>query len=248
MARRMFALVAVSGALAASAVIAAGAAAAEPAFFECATVAHGEFKNQTCTEGGQHGAGRHELVEGIGKKHNFVAKGHEILLITTPEEDVYQCSKTNLRGEYTSPTTVGNVIITLHPCQEGAQPCASPNHTVGGVIQIGPLSGSLGYIDAEKKEVGVDLTREGGGPLAELGCGKEAPRNTIQLNGSLIFSISGDVNAESKAFDLVGGVERLEGGLPSALSLFYVGTGEEEALEPLKSTLRGKGAQLEIKA
>jgi hypothetical protein len=251
MGMKMFAVV-VGLALAASGATAAGAAASEPAFFHCAKVAHGEFKNKTCTEGGQAGAGKYELAEGIGRKHGFVAKGGEVQLTTAPPAEIsYFCPRSQLKGEFSSPTTIGNVVMTLGAecSEEGSfrRQCSSPSHPVGGVIAIGPLSGSLGYVNKEKKQVGLDLVREGGGPLAEFTC---KSTGTFQLKGSIIGLITGDVNVASKRFELLLAttIEQLEGGVPAVLSLLDVGTAQEEAIKIVTMSFRVKGEALEIKA
>jgi hypothetical protein len=60
-----------------------------------------------------------------------------------------------------STTTVGHLMIRTGKC-EGVY------HNQHGNLELGPLEGTLGYIDAAHGEVGLDLTHEGGGPLAEL--------------------------------------------------------------------------------
>ncbi|HYM56154.1 MAG TPA: hypothetical protein VES97_12395 [Solirubrobacteraceae bacterium] len=240
------AVVVITGALVASAATAAGAAAAEPAFFECAKVTSGDFASKSCSEGGLHGAGKFELREGIGRKHRFTAKTREIELSSEAFE--MHCEKTTMSGEDTSPTTVATVFMTMNRCEEVGTlaPCTSSGEKQG-VVVLGPMSGSLGYVSRENKEVGVDLAGEGGAPLSEFGCNRSGLAE-YQLKGSIIGLRKGGIDAIAKSFSLTFGVPRFEGGELDVPVLLDLGTGEEEEATFGGAKLKASGEKLEIKA
>ncbi|HYM55533.1 MAG TPA: hypothetical protein VES97_09235, partial [Solirubrobacteraceae bacterium] len=230
----MFAVIIVLGALVASAATAVGAAASEPAFFECAKVTGGEFADKKCTQGGLHGAGKFELVEGIGTKATFSSPPSKWVRLETKAIPMY-CKLSAISGEDTSPTTVGHITITLVKCAEAHEvvhgiECTSTGAPHGEVI-IGPLSGSLGYIDKATKEVGMELAAEGGGPLSEFGC-NESGAAEFQLTGSLFGARTGDINAIGKKFtflvDAPGAQQNFERGEPAVPKLIVLATHEEQ--------------------
>jgi len=236
---RIFTLLTVLGALVASVATAVAAAAAEPAFFECAKVGSGEFTSKTCSGGGP---GKFSLKEGTGRKLTFSLKSSLVELNSEAVE--VSCLKTKLSGENTSATTVGGVFIKMSGCAEFPMISCTSSGQKPGVILLGPLSGSLGYLNKAAKEVGVDLTGEGGHPLGEFACAG----TDFQLKGSVIGLRGGDIDAVSKTFSLkFGGFDAFEGGELELPTLVDLSTAKEESAT-LKATFRGSGERLEVKA
>ncbi|MGH2863791.1 MAG: hypothetical protein ACRDJX_00920 [Solirubrobacteraceae bacterium] len=248
---KKIALLAALGTFALAGATAAGAGAAEPAFYECAKVAHGEFDGAFC-EGTGHGKPRWDLREGLGKrKHSFFIKAGATRFDRPP----YACTSSSLSGDLTSTTSFGHMRITLDGCtgSAGVAPaCTSAGQRLG-VVVLAPLSGVLGYIDREAHEVGVSVSSEDGGPVAAMKCGGAS----FQLNGSLVGVLFGaDVNNVEKRFKLrfasvlegFPQVEQLEGGPPDTLSVLDLANGEEERDEVEQLAFRGDIPRLEIKA
>lgn len=245
---RLFAVAAVVGAFAATA---ATAAASEPAFFECAKVASGAFTSKSCTVGG---AGKFELKEGIATKRTFSAKSKTVKLDAKLLSMF--CKAGKITGEYTSPTTVGDVVMTLGPCREvhmtPAVPCTSAGQK-SGTVAIGPMSGTLGYVDKATKEVGMDFVAEGPGPLTELSCNL-ADTPEYRLTGSVFALRSGDIDTIVKKFALQideQGHQSFEGGGPNLPTLTELSTGEEQQAKfepPGGLFFAGTGGALEVKA
>ncbi len=215
----------IAGAMAGSALAASTASAAEPAFFECASMSGGAFANSACTKASAPGKGRYELKQGISATHAFKAFDKRIELATPELEPFIACGEPSkpgkITGELTSPTTIGDVIITAGNCEVG---CTNSK----GKLQIGPLSGQLGWINQEQGEVGFDLSGEDGHPIARFLCGVEQV-----IRGSLVAGWTGNVNVEKgKGERHFGLYESLEGGEPDMPSLL-TSRGAEEVEEPI---------------
>jgi hypothetical protein len=146
------------------------ASAAEPAFFECAKVIGGKFKNASCTKEG--GKGGHELVEGVG------SKPVKFKPVTTVDPFAPSISggKLNCTGAKTvsgtlaSPTRIANLVITSTGCVGvGSKRCNNKGNKSGTVV-TNPLEGTLGAIDAEEHRVGLLLKGEAGADMEDYNC------------------------------------------------------------------------------
>jgi hypothetical protein len=235
----VFALVAIS---------AASASAAEPAFYECAKVAKGEtgpYEKGCAKEGGK---GGYVLREGIGKKHTFKGKGGKATLHTPAVGGEVTCAKFADSGELTSPTTEGKVVSVFSKCTSLGKVCASPG-AKKGTIETKDLSGSLGYLNKAKHEVGVDLKAESGSVLAEFECegltvvvtgsviGQITPVNTFTKTSTTTFEVNAEKFQKYKKF---------ESGPENVLESEIDGTGPYESGQEPSAT--NKGEDLEIKA
>lgn len=228
--------------------LAANAAAAEPAFFECAKLKGGAFADKLCSESAA-SKGKFELQEGIsGKKKTFSAKAADIQL--EGESLELLCLHVRMAGEVTAPSAVGHVTITMESCTTGAGLyCGAAVGHHRGVIELGPLSGTLGYIDAATRQVGLDLAPESGRVLGQFGCNAgDTPED--QLVGSLLGALSGDVDAVGKSFALgETGSGSFEGDEPQRLEALPIGSSEAEPLTVHAGTLKGTtGGDWEVKA
>jgi hypothetical protein len=150
--------------------VASVASAAEPAFFECATLKGGKFKGGTCAE--QSAKGNHELVEGIGTKSLHLKSTSVDTLIPQfgPGAGKIECKKASATGMLASPTRIAKLVITQKECYSTISKfCTSagqPKHTVA----TNSLEGTLGYIDAAEHRVGIDLKGEGGADIMDFNC------------------------------------------------------------------------------
>jgi hypothetical protein len=109
------------------------------------------------------------------------------------------------------------------------------------------LSATLGWVNEGKFEVGLDFASEAG-PLAEFECYKPTEKFTaanLQLRGSMIAQLRGDVGTFSKKFTLTFGtptepeIESFEGGTPDVPSLYRAQGETEERIEPVHLALAG---------
>jgi len=226
------------------AVTAAGASAAEPAYFECAKVTGGKFEKGCGKEGGK---GGYELKEGIGKKHGFKGKGGKATLHTAAVKGEVTCGGFKDSGELTSPTTQGKVLSTFSKCTSLGKNCNSPS-AKKGTITTNLLSGTLGRIKGT--EVGVALKAETGTVLAEFEC---EGLIKVKVTGSVIGHIS-PVNTFSKVstdtFIVVAeeqDVKKFEGSAEEHVLLSEI-NGNGPFPSGQEATATNKGENLEIKA
>jgi hypothetical protein len=178
------------------AITAAGASAAEPAFYECAKEAGGKYEKGCGKEGGK---GGYVLREGIGKKHTFKGKGGKATLHTAAVKGEVSCAGFKDEGTLTSPTTENKVVSIFSKCTSLGKNCNSPGQK-SGTIKTNDLEGELGYISKSGPIVGVDLKAEGGGTLAEFECEGLV---SIVVTGSVIGEQKGDINKFSKTSEAI---------------------------------------------
>jgi hypothetical protein len=100
----------------------------------------------------------------------FTAKSG-VTKLETVKGAVITCLTDKGAGEVTGPKT-GSVTITLTGCEfvTLGLPCNTVGVPPGEIVTV-PLVMTLGYINTEKKEAGVDLSTATGGPLMEFVCG-----------------------------------------------------------------------------
>ncbi len=227
-------------------VLSAAASAAEPAFYECAKLKGGAYKDKLCSEPGA-GKGKFELAEGIGAAHTFSGKIRTFGI--NSEEIEIECENSRISGELTSPTSFGNFRIELANCNRGSTDCGA---TVGhhkNVIEVGPLAGPIGYTSRELHTVAVALTPETGTSLAEYRCGGSGPPE-FRLKGTIFGALSGNVNHFAKTFTVATtGPPNFEGGEPNPLEVEDIASSQRETVGVFGSPwgLKAKSA-LEIKA
>src|ERR1700682_6533178 len=93
-----------------TAVVAASASAAEPAFYSCVKQAGGKFQAKCTAEGGK---GGFELVEGDAKGKTFKGKGGKATLHTPAVGGVVECKSFKDEGKITSGTHEAKVVSTF---------------------------------------------------------------------------------------------------------------------------------------
>ncbi|HEY2536430.1 MAG TPA: hypothetical protein VGI24_05540 [Solirubrobacteraceae bacterium] len=144
------------------------------------------------------------------------------------------CTKKSLgQGETTGVKTVSRLVLKFKECSSGANSCGT-----GGTVTSNRLQGTLGYINATNKEVGLDLTSEaGGGALLEFTC--EGTVGKVQVKGSVIGAIT-PVNTSTGGYTLTfaltktgkQNITKFEGGAEDVLELSKEGGAfEKTALE-----------------
>ncbi len=236
----------------------------EANFHECITAAKvgrkytGLYDNKICTEEDPKHAGKYERAEDVGRGKAFEGKsyGAELHELYYFEEQIRCKGGARDKGLITSATTLADVTLSLRDCTlpfEGYARCSSEGH-VDEIVTV-PLSGKLGYVDAASHEVGVDLapeTPEAGETVAIFDCDYG-----FRLGGSIVMSVTGDVNAASEHFNLEHagsersvGLESLEGGSRDVLEI----EPEDGPLSPVALTVHftndyaNKDEDLELRA
>jgi hypothetical protein len=89
-------------------------------------------------------------------------------ILETVGKTKVKCTADTNAGEVTGPTT-GLVRIRFTGCESKTFPCNSPGAAAGEIVTT-VLSGILGYVNRETKEVGLDLSNPAGALLAEFQC------------------------------------------------------------------------------
>lgn len=266
------------------AVAAVSASAAEPALYECGkagketvewkegTPPHEKTKKKSvytghfekgCTventtdnyriKGAHPGPeGKYEVMEGIGKGKVFKGTGGRAELEVHSVGGII-CQSSSDSGKFSSPKEASDIAVTFKGCEYIDTKCESKG-AKAGEIKTNTLKGELGYIDAAKDEVGVDLTPESGTYEAEFTCEPQEMR----VRGSVI-GLVGPVNEFTKTSTLTfeqaygkQGITRFEGGLEDTLLTEIGRHGKFDEEEPLASGQEGKavnkGEELELKA
>ncbi|HSZ13962.1 MAG TPA: hypothetical protein VK790_07995 [Solirubrobacteraceae bacterium] len=93
------------------------------------------------------------------------------------------CTGGSNAGEVTGPKSL-TVKIKLVGCTVNAVPCRSG--VTAGEIETSTLTGTLGYINAAKKQVGLDLSQPAGALFMTFVCGEDL---TVDVKGSVIGTI-----------------------------------------------------------
>ncbi len=177
-----------AAAFAISAVAAATASAEAPEIGRCKKVTvkkAGKYSSATCTA--LKTGGEYEWTPGV-EKAKFTGTSATATSPTATLETVKKikvtCSKEEATGEFTSPKTVGNIVVKFTGCKEGlGNVCHSG--TEEGVIITNVLSGSLQWENKELKHVALDLVPESGEYFVEFTCG---PANA-KVKGSVLVNV-----------------------------------------------------------
>jgi hypothetical protein len=241
-----------------AAVASASASAAEPAFFSCQKLTSKPFtgkytdkkcsKEATTKEVEEGKKNKYELVEGDVLGKEFKGKGGKATLHTPAVGGIVECKSFADKGKITSGKHEANVTSTFTACTSLGKKCTSPGAKAGSIVTK-KLEGDLGYINAAKHEVGVDLKAEGGTILAEFNCegleivvtgsviGKITPTNTFSKSNTTTFKVNGEGFQEDK---------KLEGQPNDVLESLINGSGPFESGQ--EASALNKGDELNLKA
>jgi hypothetical protein len=237
-----------------SAMTAAGAGAA-PAYFACVKTTGGKFSEKKCATPGSGKTAKYELVQGNGKGKVFKGKslkGHTAILTTPKLSSVVQCTSFTDEGSIeASGLGQDKLLSVFKKCTSAKKNCTSGAPAKTGEIHTFALKGSLGVIKASPLSVGVKLSAESGGLLAEFNC--EGLK--VKTEGSVIGIVTGGINTFSKAsqdaFTVNSKFEQVPNKFEgeseiSALVTSINGEGPFESGQ--EAAAENKGEELEIKA
>ena len=178
-----------------SAVAAADASAAAPEIGRCVKVAAGagKFSSSTCTT--EKAGGSFEWMPGA-VKNKFTTKGG-LATLETRNGTTVNCETETSGGEYTSPKTVGGVVVKFNGCQSGGFKCKTVG-TAEGELVTKTLEGVIGI---EKKgatlkanKIAFDLFPAGKtGLFIEFGCGPLS----VKVQGSVLVPLKPTNKMES---------------------------------------------------
>jgi alpha-tubulin suppressor-like RCC1 family protein len=161
------------------------ATAEAPEFGRCVEVAKGtgEFSSASCTT--EMAGGSFKWKPGV-EKAGFALIGGEAVLETTGKEKI-TCKAESGSGEYTSPKSVANVLLTLTGCEHGGAKCTSAGAGEGELV-TSTLEGELGWRNKTSLQVGLDLAPSEPGSFAEGKCGS----TKVEISGSVIGVVQTD--------------------------------------------------------
>ncbi len=206
----------------------------------------GAFTSAHCTTEAASGSGPFTWLPGPGGARRFTGT-IGLATLETVAGSKLRCRAGSSAGEYTASTTA-TLTITLTGCERVSSHAACTSAGApSGQIATTSLQGTLGYIDASRHIVGLDLA--GSGALASFQCA--GSEETVSLSGSVIGPLA-PLNTMASTlllhFKASAGrqvPEAFEGGLPDVLSL----SGPSGGQTGLTATLSDAGGEpLEVKA
>jgi len=159
------------------------------------TVYHGAFTAASCVKVSGTHTGHYEWESGVLNAH-FTIKIKELTKVTleTINGAKVTCTGETGTGEYTSPKTVGGVVLKLTGCEltSGKAKCASSGAAAGEILAK-PLEGVLGIdtlgTTAASNKIGLQLYPAGKtGPLMVFSCAS----TTVSVQGSFIVPVTAD--------------------------------------------------------
>jgi hypothetical protein len=179
-------------------------ASAEPALYECAKAPKvakkytGKYTDTKCSkeataqevEEGKHNKYKLQawsLVSKKSKAKEFKGNGRGFGWDITGVGGL-SCTSSSDTGKFTSPTTAGNVVITLKGCEVNGRKCESGS--TAGEIVTNPLKAGFGYLAGKGTgipSVGIDLSAESGEVLATA---RDCLFGTDAWTGSVIGELS----------------------------------------------------------
>ncbi|HST33081.1 MAG TPA: hypothetical protein VLJ80_06120 [Solirubrobacteraceae bacterium] len=121
------------------------------------------------------------------------------------------CTAGKNTGTITGVKTVSKIVVTFTGCKSSGFACKTPTAASGELITT-ELTGTLGYTNTAKKEVGVKLAPTAGGKFIEFECvggiikvqvtgsviGALTPVNTLSTKSTLTFKQTKGVQALTK--------------------------------------------------
>ncbi len=194
-----------------SAIVAAGASASVPTWYECAKAPKvekhhtGNYNDKLCTSPNTEGAGKFVLREGVGGSKTIKGKSGEAVLNvqTYLGDSTVECAKSKDRITPELPNVVlGEVLFKKCTTNVGGstKKCTSELRKPGEV-KLHALRGELGYVSESPVVVGMKLWLESepGGTIANFDCeGLE-----VTVAGDIIGVQEKDVGTVSKESETV---------------------------------------------
>jgi len=226
----------------------APASAAEPEFGRCKKEA-GSFKDPKCDEGG--GTEFNWVPLKAGEEVKFESTSGVGVLETASLERIH-CQTDKDAGETKGPKE-DLVVVRFFECESSGFKCMSKGAAAGEIV-TNELESELGYINAAKHEVGLDL-KPSGELFVEFECVGGIVK--VKTRGSVIGRITPVLEMSNEftlAFKKVSNpctqeIERFEGELKDTLETSKNGGAFEGACEETTDTIKFSpaGEKLEIK-
>ena len=146
-----------------TAVATATASAEAPEFGRCVKVAKGTGKLSSASCTAEKVGGSFEWTPGVGVGNTFTTEikaGTIVMLLDSVEGTKITCHGETATGEYTSATTVGQVLLRFTACESSGGKAHSAGQPEGVVVSK-TLEGSLGIIKRgatpKQNKIGLDL-------------------------------------------------------------------------------------------
>ena len=153
------------------------------------TVYHGEFTKNTCATVSKKHNGPYEFESGVLDPH-FTSNAITAVTLETASRAKVTCSGETSAGEFTSPRTVGGLILKFDGCALAGFKCTTA-HQAEGKIVTSTLEGTLGVYKMAAKpagnKVGLELSPAGkAGTFMEFSCGG----TSVSVKGSVIVPLT----------------------------------------------------------
>jgi hypothetical protein len=158
-----------------------------PEMGHCVAKAKGQFTNYLCTKKASGTTvGKFEWEPGAVKT-KFTGAGGVGTLETVHKVKV-TCKTEASTGEFASPKTVGNILVTFRGCETSAFICSTAGAAEGEIV-VNLLKGSLQWSNSLKTKVAIDLIPQTGEQFVEFTCGPVVAK----VKGSVMTEIPTDV-------------------------------------------------------
>jgi phospholipase C len=147
----------------------------------------GRFATSGCTSPATTEQFAFEWEPGPGPNAGFTTsvKAETALTLETVRKVKVTCKGEVSSGEYTGPTTVGGVVVTLTGCEALSAKCNSAGAAEGEIV-TSALEGVLGWEAKEEHRVALDLfPAQKGGAFTEFVCGA----TSLAVRGSVISPV-----------------------------------------------------------
>jgi len=171
-----------------SAVAVANASAAAPEIGRCVkvTAKTGKFSSATCIK--EKAGGSYEWEPGAVKT-KFKSTGG-VGKLETVNGTTVTCKTQESGGEFTSPKTVGGIVIRFTHCEAAGFTCETAGAKEGEIV-TNPLEGRIGFENKAKKKVALDLfpTAEDGGLYVIFNCSVALH---VTVGGSVLVNVPSD--------------------------------------------------------
>lgn len=162
--------------------------AAAPEVGRCVkvTAKTGKFSSSSCIK--EKTGGSFEWSPGAVKT-KFTSTGGIGKLETTNGTTV-RCKTEASGGEFTSPKTVGNIVVAFTGCEAAAITCGTEGAKEGEIV-TNPLEGRIGFENKAKKKIALDLfpTAADGGLYVTFNCSTQLH---ITVAGSVLVPVTAD--------------------------------------------------------
>jgi phospholipase C len=205
-----------------------------PEYGRCVKVAAGvtgRYAANGCNSPATAESSAFEWKPGPGLNPHFTSqlKPETLATLETVGKTKVVCTGERSTGDYTGPTTTGNVVLTFTGCQGFSAPCKSAGAGEGEIVTKA-LEGVLGWENKAEHKIADDLFAvESAGPIAEFVCGAAS----MTVRGSVLGPIIAGhmLSTATLKYSEAGGKqkpERFEGQASAILESSILGGGFEQ--------------------